>query len=156
MSTHVPGLQSFSQLFLHCFLLPKSATSSIRVNPYATGGKFGQYKLMQKTLKMIETLANGYSYESTQRELSNEYQHDRVKMIFNNLCILVLWTKVDSASILVFASYFLSSKFLPASSHSSAQKSSRTNIAVIINSPRHLHASRLPIITSGLWVISIE
>ena len=28
--------------------------------------------------KMTETLANGYSYESTQRELSNEYQHDRV------------------------------------------------------------------------------
>ena len=37
---------------------------------------------MQKSLKMIETLANGYSYESTQRELSNEYRHDRVKMIF--------------------------------------------------------------------------
>ena len=30
---------------------------------------------------MIETLANGYSSESTQRELSNEYQHDRIKMI---------------------------------------------------------------------------
>ena len=31
-----------------------------------------------KKLKMAETLANGYSSESTQRELSNEYQHDRV------------------------------------------------------------------------------
>ena len=31
-----------------------------------------------KTLKMTETLANGYSSESTQRELSNEYQDDRV------------------------------------------------------------------------------
>ena len=29
---------------------------------------------MQKTLKMTETLANGYSSESTRRELSNEYQ----------------------------------------------------------------------------------
>ena len=29
-------------------------------------------------LKMIETLANGYSFESTQWELSNEYQYDRV------------------------------------------------------------------------------
>ena len=29
----------------------------------------------------METLANGYSSESTQLELSNEYQHDRVKMI---------------------------------------------------------------------------
>ena len=27
---------------------------------------------------MTETLAYGYSYESTQRELSNEYQQDRV------------------------------------------------------------------------------
>ena len=33
----------------------------------------------------------------TQRELSNEYQHDRVKMVLKNLCILVLWTKVALA-----------------------------------------------------------
>ena len=52
---------------------------------------------MQKTLKMIETLANGYSFESTQRELSNEYQHDRVLMVFKKICVLVLWMKVASA-----------------------------------------------------------
>ena len=46
---------------------------------------------------MTETLANGYSYESTQRELSNEYQHDRVWIVFKNLCICVLWTKVALA-----------------------------------------------------------
>ena len=46
---------------------------------------------------MTEPLANGYSSESTQRELSDEYQHDRVKMVFKNLCVLVLWTKVASA-----------------------------------------------------------
>ena len=46
---------------------------------------------------MIETLANGYSSESTQRQLSNEYQHERVLMVFKNLCILVLWTKEASA-----------------------------------------------------------
>ena len=46
---------------------------------------------------MIETLANGYSSESTLGELSNEYQYDRVGMFFKNLCILVLWTKVASA-----------------------------------------------------------
>ena len=34
---------------------------------------------------MIETLANGYSYDSTQRELSNEYQHDRVSMVFKEI-----------------------------------------------------------------------
>ena len=50
-----------------------------------------------KNLKMTETLAHGYSSESTQRELSNEYQHGRVWMFFKNLCILVLWTKVASA-----------------------------------------------------------
>ena len=58
---------------------------------------FGQYKMMRKTWKMSETLANGYSSESTQRELSNEYQHDQVKMVFKNLYIFVLWTKVASA-----------------------------------------------------------
>ena len=35
-------------------------------------------KIKQKTWKMTETLANGYSSESTQWELSNEYQLDRV------------------------------------------------------------------------------
>ena len=46
---------------------------------------------------MIETLAYGYSSESTQRELSNEYQYDRVQMVFKNICVLVLWMKVASA-----------------------------------------------------------
>ena len=49
---------------------------------------------------MTETLAHGYSSKSTQGELlSNEYQHDRVLMVFKNLCILVLWTKVASALV---------------------------------------------------------
>ena len=46
---------------------------------------------------MTETLANGYSSESTQRVLSNEYQHDRVKMVFKNICVFVLWKKEASA-----------------------------------------------------------
>ena len=48
---------------------------------------------------MFETLAHGYSSEShgTQRELSDEYQHHSVKMVFKNLCILVFWTKVASS-----------------------------------------------------------
>ena len=45
----------------------------------------------------METLANGYSSESTPRELSNEYQHDWVWMVIKNLCIFVLWIKVASA-----------------------------------------------------------
>ena len=39
---------------------------------------------MQETCKITETLAYGYSYESTQGELSYEYQHDMVQMIFKN------------------------------------------------------------------------
>ena len=46
---------------------------------------------------MTETLAYGYSSESTHRELSNEYQHDRVEMVLEFFCILVHWTKVASA-----------------------------------------------------------
>ena len=33
---------------------------------------------------MSETLAYGYSSESTDQELSNEYQHDRVKMVYKD------------------------------------------------------------------------
>ena len=32
---------------------------------------------------MTESLAHGYSSDSTQQELTNEYQHDRVKMFCN-------------------------------------------------------------------------
>ena len=46
---------------------------------------------------MTETLANGYSFESTQPELYNEYQHDRVKIVLTNFRVLVLWTKIVSA-----------------------------------------------------------
>ena len=67
------------------------------LNPYAAGGQFSQCKMMQNTWEMTETLANGYSSESTQRELSNEYQHDMVWMVFKDLYILVLWTKLASA-----------------------------------------------------------
>ena len=37
---------------------------------------------------MIETLVHGYPSESTQRELSNEHQHDRVKVFFVHPCTL--------------------------------------------------------------------
>ena len=53
--------------------------------------------MMPKKRKLTETLANGYSSESTQRELSNEYQHDRVKMIFIIFWFFVHWTKVALA-----------------------------------------------------------
>ena len=34
--------------------------------------------MMQKTWKVTESLAHGYSPESASQKLSNEYQHDRV------------------------------------------------------------------------------
>ena len=46
---------------------------------------------------MTETLANGYSFESTQQEPSNEYQHDMVSMVFKDFRVPVLWTNVASA-----------------------------------------------------------
>ena len=46
---------------------------------------------------MTETMAYGYSYESTQQELSNEYQHNRVYMVFENICVIVLWMNVALA-----------------------------------------------------------
>ena len=45
---------------------------------------------------MTETLAHRYSSESTQGELLNEYQHDRVYMAIKNL---LLWAKVALAFI---------------------------------------------------------
>ena len=61
-----------------CFELGQSISFTTALNPYAAGGLFDQYRIMHKTWEMTETLANGYSYESTHQELSNEYQHDRV------------------------------------------------------------------------------
>ena len=42
-------------------------------------------------------MAYGYSSDSTLQELSNEYQHDRVRMFFKNLFVLVFQMKVDIA-----------------------------------------------------------
>ena len=44
--------------------------------------------MMHKALKMTETLAHGYSSESTRQTLFNEYQHDRVQMVFKHFCYL--------------------------------------------------------------------
>ena len=52
---------------------------------------------MQKTFEMTEIIVHGYSSERTQGDLPNEYQYDRVQMVFKNICILVLRTKVASA-----------------------------------------------------------
>ena len=54
-------------------------------------------KLWEKSKKITQIMPNGYSSASTQRELSNEYQHDRVSMVFKDFCVLVLRMKVASA-----------------------------------------------------------
>ena len=53
--------------------------------------------MMRKSSKMIETLARGYSSKGTRRELSNECQYDRVSMVFINIHVPVIRTKVASA-----------------------------------------------------------
>ena len=58
---------------------------------------FANAKRCKKAKKMTEILAHGYSSESTQRELSNEYQHERNQMVFRNLCNPVLWIGVALA-----------------------------------------------------------
>ena len=56
---------------------------------------------------MTETLAHGYASESSQRELSNEYQHDMVYTVFRCLCVLVIWMKVASELALCFVNVLL-------------------------------------------------
>ena len=51
-------------------------------------------KICKNAWKMTETLANGYSSESTRGELSNKYQHGRDSMVLKNICLLALWMKV--------------------------------------------------------------
>ena len=43
---------------------PKERKKYPTLHPYAAGGYFSQYKIMQKSWKIIETSANGYSSES--------------------------------------------------------------------------------------------
>ena len=46
---------------------------------------------------MTDTLAYGYSSESAEWELSNEYQHGgRVNIVFKNLRVFLLWAKLAS------------------------------------------------------------
>ena len=53
-----------------------------------------------KTWKRTETLTNWYSYESTQLERSNAYQHDRIWIIFKSLCVLCDLDNFDAGTLL--------------------------------------------------------
>ena len=65
-----------------CVLCFRGAKGDMRLrfvlHPHAAGGEFGNNRMMEKKRKMTETLAYGFSFESAQQELFNEYQHDRV------------------------------------------------------------------------------
>ena len=56
-------------------------------------GLVGQYEMPTKRGEMTKTFAHGYSFYSSPEEISNEYQYDRVLMIFINLCLLVHWAR---------------------------------------------------------------
>ena len=66
----IPGLHGEH----HCLT---SSNYSWHLKTNAAGGLIWPIQNDVKTCKMIETLAHGYSSESTQREPFNEYQHDR-------------------------------------------------------------------------------
>ena len=55
-----------------------AATTMNRLSLMLLVTNLANTKWSKNTWKMTETLANGYSNERAQRELSNEYQHDRV------------------------------------------------------------------------------
>ena len=89
MSNHVPGFQSFVRFFASFYFGKISHQQKVMIIQIPNSkGSFNPkmcwwwliwpIKMMQKTLKMTETLAHEYSSESTQRELSNEYPYDRV------------------------------------------------------------------------------
>ena len=48
--------------------------------------------------KMTEMLTIQVSSASTRRELYNEYKHDRVYMVFQNILVVALLTDVASAT----------------------------------------------------------
>ena len=59
-------------------IAPIMPYSNFTLNPYAAGWFLTNTKRCKKTWKKTQPLANGYPSESAQRELSNEYQHNRV------------------------------------------------------------------------------
>ena len=83
-------LLKFSQAYPNHIHMPTTQV----FNPYAADCLISPIQNDAKSWKMTETLAYGYSSESTQQVLFNECQHDGVQMVFKNLCVLVLWTKV--------------------------------------------------------------
>ena len=85
------GYGSFLCTYLTCTFL-----FTDYFNPFAAGGYFGQYKMMQKPEKYLNpvywVLISEYSAKTPMN--TNMTRHDGFS---KNLCILVLWTKVALA-----------------------------------------------------------
>ena len=58
---------------------------------------------------MTEILTNGHSSDGAQQELSNEYQHDRVKMIFIYVLLFCALDESDLSSrkVIIFEFLFI-------------------------------------------------
>ena len=108
---------------------------------------------------MSETLANGYSSDSTLQELSNEYHHDLFYIIFINICLLV---HLDASSLSIgmvkaendliseatkpysmSISYCLKIKFLPCTKG--------FKVSFSINQEDHLHIMSLGSLDSFVY-----
>ena len=72
----------FCSLRFHLFSLvaifARTSTCTLAFNPFSADGDFMNFLNMEKSSKITQTLSCLNSLESSLRELSNEYKHDRV------------------------------------------------------------------------------
>ena len=64
LSVFMTGLQELIGLNMYSNI-DQTPMGLLYINPYNAGGVFGQYKMAQKSWKITETLAYGYSFETT-------------------------------------------------------------------------------------------
>ena len=73
-----PGKRCLLFVSIYVILVPDKHIMTISCQSFCCWWLILPIQSYAKKLKMTETLAHGYTSENTQRELSNEYQHDRV------------------------------------------------------------------------------
>ena len=73
---------------------PRNVITKSYFNPYAGGGYFGQYNMMQSTSKMTWSMEHGYSSNSSQLELLNNWPH---KWLLCLVCLQILsWNNLET------------------------------------------------------------
>ena len=92
MQRHLQEAMQEGTSSLRLFLRPVNFLVNVfgKFNPYAASGWCSHYKMMQQTWKYDWNPGTLVLIWDTHQELSNEYQHDRVCLVFNNICVLVL------------------------------------------------------------------